>query len=106
MLPEFLRQQAVCIMALDCTREDEAKGLLLRALELARKQHALLLEMRVAAELALLPSEPAAASAQRLQDVYDRCHEGFDTPDVMRVAGLLRALAGADADHSLRERAA
>lgn len=113
LLPELLRQQAACIMALDAGREDEAKALLIRALALAQQQSALLLELRVVAELVLLPSERLDASLALLQSTYDRCHEGFDTPDVMRVAGLLQALRGkagtaihAETDRQLREKAA
>ncbi|WP_158628776.1 AAA family ATPase [Dyella choica] len=96
MLPEFLRQQAACIMTLDPRREDDAKALLVRALALAQQQNALLLELRVAADLALLPSERTDTSLALLQRTYARCHEGFDTPDVMRVACLLEALKGSN----------
>ncbi|WP_266168890.1 AAA family ATPase [Dyella subtropica] len=114
MLPEFLRQQAACIMALDTAREDDAKALLVRALKLAQQQNALILELRVAADLALLPCERNDVSLELLQRVYDRCREGFDTPDVMRVAGLLKVLKGGnaksaantEADRGLRDKVA
>lgn len=89
MIPEFLRQQASCIMALEPSREDEAKALLLRALALSQQQGAAMLELRAAADLLLLSGSHQALEA--LQRAFDSCEAGIDTPDIMRAAGLLNS---------------
>lgn len=87
LLPDFLRQQAAATMALDPAREAEAQALLLRALELAQQQRALMLELRIASDLVVLSRTEGALA--HLRRIHERFSEGFDTPDLKRAAGLL-----------------
>ncbi|WNL46438.1 BTAD domain-containing putative transcriptional regulator [Dyella sp. BiH032] len=87
MLPEFLRQQAACTVALDPSHGEEAQALLLRALALAHTQGALMLELRIAADLFLLSGSRDAHAA--LQCAFARCETERGTPDLLRAAGLL-----------------
>lgn len=91
MLPEFLRQQAACLVALESSREEDAKALLSRASALAQQQGATMLELRVAADRFLLAADSDTRDA--LRRAFDRCEATCDTPDLRRAAGLL-GLAG------------
>lgn len=88
MLPEFLRQQAACIVALEPARQDDAEALLRHALDLARQQGAAMLKLRVAADLFLLRGDDDALASLRQE--FDRCEADAGTPDLRRAADLLR----------------
>lgn len=91
MLPDFLRQQAVCLVAHQPARIDEAQTLLRRALALARQQGAAMPELHAATELFLLLGDDGALAA--LRQARARCERSTAVPDVMRADGLLALAA-------------
>ena len=77
-----------------------------QALDWARRQGALSLELRAATSLARLRNDQGgpAEAASLLQPVYDRFSEGFDTADLKVAKALLDALAapvGAPLPHAV-----
>lgn len=81
----------------DCDENgDEAEGCFLRAREIARAQHTRGWELRATMDLARLQQRQGrTVEAQRLlADTYAWFSEGFDTPDMMDAAALLRDLQG------------
>jgi len=96
LLPELLRLQATILLNLHPERPEQAESLLRRAIATAHRQGALILELRAATDLLLLPrNRHAAAPRELLQGIFARCDEGFDTPDLRRAAALLQDTAAA-----------
>jgi predicted ATPase len=73
-----------------------AEACYLKALEVARTQHARLLELRAACGLARLWGEcrERGRAADLLAPVYGWFTEGFDTPDLKEAKALLDELGG------------
>jgi class 3 adenylate cyclase/tetratricopeptide (TPR) repeat protein len=71
--------------------EEEAESLFLRAIEVARVQHAKSFELRAATSLARLwyRQRREAAARELLQPIYDWFTEGFDTLDLRDAKELL-----------------
>jgi predicted ATPase/DNA-binding winged helix-turn-helix (wHTH) protein len=69
-----------------------AEGAFTQALGIAREQGALGFEIRVAASFGrwLLGQAKVSEAATLARDVLSRCKEGFDRPDVVDLASLLR----------------
>ena len=75
--------------------QEEAEAWLQRALDVARRQEAKVLELRAAVSLARLwqqQGKPAAARAL-LAPIYGWFTEGFDTADLQEAKALGEALA-------------
>lgn len=90
LLPEFLRLQAVALLALHPEQKAQAVALLRRAVAVAQDQGALILELRAACDLLQIAAAGDDAPCRELlQSIYRRCDEGFDTPDLRRAAALL-----------------
>ena len=86
----------------------EAEGCFLKAIDIARKQHAKSLELRATMSLARLRQQQAAQAATRttqhatrvrftkalkmLSEVYDWFTEGFDTKDLQEAKALIEEL--------------
>jgi predicted ATPase len=90
-LAELLRIRGV--IAETQARADDAERHLREAIECARDQHVLSLELRAATSLARLRGRGDAAAAASLASAYRRFTEGFATADLVAA----RALIGADA---------
>jgi hypothetical protein len=90
---ELYRIRAAILTRLDRKHEAAAADLL-RALDLARQQKALSLELRAARDLARLLAEQGEKerAVDTLAPVYRRFTEGFDTPDLVEASALLSDL--------------
>ncbi|HEV2130334.1 MAG TPA: hypothetical protein VGR27_04505, partial [Longimicrobiaceae bacterium] len=88
---EIQRLHAAAV-ALTPGGEAEAELLLRRALEVAREQQAISLELRIATDLArlLLRQGRAAEVGDALEPVYERFTEGHTIPDLQEAALVLR----------------
>jgi predicted ATPase len=97
LFPELLRIEGELLFSQDATgAAAAAEGHFRQALDCARRQGALSLELRAATSLArLLCDHVRIAGAKAvLQSVYDRFTEGFDTADLREAKALLEALDG------------
>jgi DNA-binding SARP family transcriptional activator len=94
LLAEFYRLKAEAMLATVSDCGEEVEVLLLQALETARQQQSVMLELRSVIVLAQLwrnngNSDQAHAL---LNEVYRRFSEGFDIPDLQTAAALLQEL--------------
>ena len=93
LLPELLRikGELLLLQAATTGATAAAEDHFRQALDWARRQDALSLELRAAASLArLLHDQSSPADAKTvLQPVYDRFTEGFDTADLKAARALL-----------------
>jgi predicted ATPase/DNA-binding winged helix-turn-helix (wHTH) protein len=103
-MPDMLRIKGRIVLSQPGSDPEVGQGWLLRSLDLARTQNALSWELRTALTLAQLepPGEQRLRALERLEEIYGRFTEGFDTPDVAAARRLLegecppdRALPGA-----------
>ena len=93
---ELYRLNGDLLLMQDDTQHQEAEAHFLRALDVARHQHAKAWELRAAMSLSRLwqrHGKPGEAR-QLLAMVYDRFTEGFDTADLQEAQTLLDALQG------------
>jgi predicted ATPase len=79
--------------------EAEAEACFLKAIEIARKQHAKSVELRAATSLARVwqTQGKQGKARQMLADVYGWFSEGFDTADLKDAKALLDGLSGQSA---------
>jgi predicted ATPase len=92
-MPEMLRIKGNILSRLGTPQSAHAEDLLLRSLDLARKQSALSWELRTATSLARLWSPHRAAEALALlAPIYKQFKEGFDTKDVRAARMLVEEL--------------
>jgi predicted ATPase/DNA-binding winged helix-turn-helix (wHTH) protein len=99
-IPESLRIKGELLLSQGATgAEIAAEDHFRQALDWARRQGALSLELRAATSLARLRNDQGgpAEAASLLQPVYDRFSEGFDTADLKDAKALLDALAALSA---------
>jgi hypothetical protein len=91
---ELYRTRAAVSMRLDGGEPGSAMADLRSALELARQQKALSLELRAARDLARLLAERGEKqqAVDTLAPTFGRFTEGFETPDLAETATLLREL--------------
>ncbi len=91
---ELHRVRAATTLAADASAINPANADLVRALEIARNQQSIALELRAARDLAkLLADQGDRAQAFDLLDpVLSAFTEGFETPDLVEAAALLDAL--------------
>jgi predicted ATPase len=91
---ELYRTRAAVFMHLDCGERRGVAADLHRALDLARQQKALSLELRAARDLARLLAEHGEKqqAVDALAPVYDRLTEGFGARDLVEAASLLSDL--------------
>jgi adenylate cyclase len=75
--------------------QQEAEGYFLKAIEIARRQEAKLLELRAVMSLARLWQHQGknAEAKSMLAEIYGWFTEGFDTPDLQAAQALLETLA-------------
>ena len=90
-VPELMRVRALSLTARKKT--EEAIGLLVDALEIARSQGALAWELRLASTLVGIDDKDIATD--RLRDIVNRTSEGFCTRDYGDAVARLGALAAA-----------
>ena len=92
LMVEFYRIKGDLLRALSPENPAEAALWYQRALETAREQGALMLELRAAMSLVRLRRDQGDAEQSRrlLSDVYARFTEGFTTVDLMEARDLLR----------------
>jgi predicted ATPase len=91
---EVLRTKAAILQSTGRATDEEIEVILLRSLEIARRQQALSWQLRTSCDLARLwqrqrRNRPAL---KLLQSVYDQFTEGFDTADLREAQMLLRNL--------------
>jgi predicted ATPase/DNA-binding winged helix-turn-helix (wHTH) protein len=93
-MPELLRVRGNILLALDPSDPAAAEQLLLKAVERARSQSALSLELRAAIALATLwESQGRQCEARKiLSGVHERFTEGFETVDLKTAAALIKRL--------------
>ena len=91
---ELHRVRAATTLAADASAINPAKADLVRALEIARNQQSIALELRAARGLAKLLADRGdrAQAFDLLDPVLSAFTEGFETPDLVETAALLDAL--------------
>ncbi len=91
---ELHRLKGECLLRCSAFDPSGAEICFHRALTVARRQQAKLLELRAARSMARLWQEQDRSDDARalLADVYDRFTEGFDTPDLRDTRALLDSL--------------
>ena len=94
-LPEIHRVKAALLLTRSADKKTAAEAAYGDAIEVARGQHARLLELRAATDLARLWGENGKRGAARelLAPIYEAFTEGFDTPDLKEAKALLNELA-------------
>jgi class 3 adenylate cyclase/predicted ATPase len=92
---EILRLKGELLLAASPLAATEAEACYRQALEVARRQEAISLELRAATSLARLWRDQGKPDAARelLASVYDWFTEGFDTADLKDAGALLHELA-------------
>lgn len=91
---ELHRTQAALLLRADRGAHEAAETELKRALEIAYRQEALMLQLRAARDLAQLLAERGERqqAADLLAPIYGAFTEGFDTPDLVESKALLDEL--------------
>ena len=94
-LPEFYRVKATLLLARSAADKDPAEAAYREAIEVARSQHARLLELRATTSLARLWGENGrrGSAHELLAPVYETFAEGSDTADLRDAKALLDELA-------------
>ena len=97
---ELHRLKGECLLGREDRNEPEAEECFSRALEVARRQHAKLLELRAATSLARLWCEQGRGdrARARLAEALEEFTEGFDTFDLMEARTLLKSTEVNSAD--------
>ena len=92
---EIYRLRGVLLLRQTTTPQAEAETWLQRALDVARRQQAKLLELRAAMSLARLWQQLGKCGEARelLAPVYNWFTEGFDTADLQEAKGLLEEIS-------------
>jgi predicted ATPase len=92
---EIYHLRGVLLLRQTGTPQAEAETWLQRALEVARRQEAKLLELRAAMSLSQLWQRQGrhAKARELLTPIYDWFSEGFDTADLQEAKALLEELA-------------
>lgn len=87
------RLQGVCLLALSPPNAKAAEACFDQALAISRRQGAKILELRAAMSMARLWQQQGKHDQARhlLGKIHDWFTEGFDTPDLVEAADLLRA---------------
>jgi predicted ATPase/DNA-binding SARP family transcriptional activator len=90
-----LQADLLLLQGEDAAAQAAAEASYLRALEVARRQHARSWELRAATGLARLWQEQGrtAEAREMLAGIYGWFTEGFDTPDLLEARGLLEELS-------------
>ena len=93
-LPELHRIKGEILLSGNEDSAESAEHELNQALTIARKQGAMLFELRAARSLAGLwgHQDRQDAAHELLRPVYDRFSEGLDTPDLLEAKALLDQL--------------
>jgi predicted ATPase len=94
--PEMHRLKGELLLRQDDSNIGEAQNCFQRAVEIARKQSAKLLELRATMSLARLIAQRGRRDEARamLAEIYGWFTEGFDTADLKDAKALLEALSG------------
>jgi predicted ATPase len=90
-LADLLRLQSELLVAVDAAAADGARAMLAEALDVARRQRAASLELRVAISIVALGGEPVGGvdGLTRLAALAATFTEGHDTADLQRAHTLL-----------------
>ncbi|MEJ2122709.1 MAG: adenylate/guanylate cyclase domain-containing protein [Alphaproteobacteria bacterium] len=93
-LPELHRVKGELLLAKSAANATQAAASLQKALQIAARQRAKVLELRASVSLAKLRSsnEQRHKTAERLAQVYNSFTEGFDTPDLLDAKSVLDAV--------------
>jgi predicted ATPase len=95
--PEVYRRKGELLLAQDSSSVVPAERCFRTGIEVARKQHAKLWELRATTSLARLLRDTGRRDEARamLADIYDWFTEGFDTADLKDAKALLEELRNA-----------
>ncbi len=86
---ETWRLRGELLKRLENQHSDTPEQCFEKALAIAHKQQARLLELRIATSLARMHEPPAANAIQRLRDIYTQFTEGLETPYLLDAQSLL-----------------
>jgi class 3 adenylate cyclase/predicted ATPase len=91
---EVLRIKADLLLAHDRSRADEVENLLIKSLEIARRQQALCWELRASCDLARLWQRRGRGkdALKLLRSIYGQFTEGLETPDLKAAEALMESL--------------
>jgi class 3 adenylate cyclase/predicted ATPase len=92
---EVLRTKAGLLLAHDPTKADEVENLLIKSLEIARRQQALCWELRASCDLARLWQRRGRGkdALELLRSIHGQFTEGLETPDLKAAEALMASLA-------------
>jgi predicted ATPase len=91
---EVLRIKAGLLLAHDPSRADEVENLLIKSLEIARRQQALCWELRSSCDLARLWQRRGRGkdALKLLRSIHGQFTEGLETPDLKAAEALMESL--------------
>ena len=91
---EVLRIKADLLLAHDPSRADEVENLLIKSLEIARRQQALCWELRASCDLARLWQRRGRGkdALKLLRSIHGQFTEGLETPDLKAAEALMESL--------------
>jgi class 3 adenylate cyclase/predicted ATPase len=91
---EVLRTKAGLLLAHDPTKADEVENLLIKSLEIARRQQALCWELRASCDLARLWQRRGRGkdALELLRSIHGQFTEGLETPDLKAAEALMESL--------------
>jgi class 3 adenylate cyclase/predicted ATPase len=91
---EVLRTKAGLLLAHDPATADEVENLLIKSLEIARRQQALCWELRTSCDLARLWQRRGRGkdALKLLRSIHGQFTEGFETPDLKAAKALMEGL--------------
>jgi class 3 adenylate cyclase/predicted ATPase len=91
---EVLRTKAGLLLAHDPTKADEVENLLIKSLEIARRQQALCWELRASCDLARLWQRRGRGkdALELLRSIHGQFTEGLETPDLKAAEALMERL--------------
>ena len=98
---EVLRIKAGLLLAHAPSKADEVENLLIKSIEIARRQQALCWELRTSCDLARLWQRRGEnrETLTLLRSIYRQFTEGFGTPDLQDAKALMESL---DADAAVK----
>jgi predicted ATPase len=104
-LPEVVRMKAAILLAIGDTSASEIEAILVKALDIARRQGALCWELRAACDLARLwhGSGRGADALRLVRSTYDQFSEGFDTPELRDATALMQTLRQANCSRQTQQ---
>jgi predicted ATPase len=94
-LAELYRLQGALLLQQTNPDVEKAETSFHKAIEVARRQHSISLELRAATSLYRLSQQQSTRNdaAKFLVEVYNRFTEGFNTPDLKEAKGILNEIS-------------